>query len=65
MHKEKKMLGWHISVYRQQDDATPPATAEIPKGKRLAIWQTGMYGLKWLNDLVKAGRATDLGGNGY
>lgn len=59
------MLGWHISVYRQQDEGTSPATAETPEGKRLAVWQTGLGGLEWLKELVKAGKAIDLGGNGY
>ena len=33
--------------------------------RRLAVWQTGLGGLEWLDELVKAGRAVDLGGNGY
>jgi hypothetical protein len=59
------MLGWHISVYRQTDDGSSPATAESAKGTRLAVWQTGLGGLDWVIDLVKAGKAIDLGGNGY
>jgi hypothetical protein len=47
------MLGWHISVYRQDD------------GTRLAVWQTGLDGLRWLDELVTAGQAIDLGGDGY
>jgi hypothetical protein len=39
--------------------------AESPQGKRLAVWQTGLGGLDWIDELVKAGRAIDLGGNGY
>lgn len=31
----------------------------------MAVWQTDIYGLDWLRELVKAGRAIDLGGNGY
>jgi hypothetical protein len=31
----------------------------------VAVWQTGLGGLDWLDDLVKAGKAIDLGGNGY
>lgn len=60
------MLGWHVSIYRQtDDDAASPATTESPKGMRLAVWQTGLNGLDWLDDLVKAGNALSLGGNGY
>jgi hypothetical protein len=37
------MLGWHISVYKKQDDSENPAALESPKGKCLAVWQAG-YG---------------------
>lgn len=59
------MIGWHISVYRQKDGGASPATATTPEGPRLAVWQTGAGGLKWLNDLANAGLAVTLGGNGY
>jgi hypothetical protein len=59
------MLGWHISVFRQQNDGASPATAESEHGTRLAVWQTGLGGLGWLQELVKAGNAIDLGGSGY
>jgi len=59
------MLGFHISVYRQTDEGVAPATFDSPEGPRLAVWQTDAWGLDWLNDLVKAGQAIDLGGNGY
>ncbi len=58
-------LGWHISVYRQQNDGTAPPTFGAPQGARLAVWQTGLGGLRWLDDLVKQHKAIDLGGNGY
>lgn len=47
------MLGWHISVYRKSD------------GSRLAVWQAGSHGLEWIDALVKAGDAVNLGGDGY
>ena len=59
------MLGWQISVYRQPDGGRLPATATSGQGRRLAVWQTGLGGLEWLDELVKAGKAVDLGGNGY
>jgi hypothetical protein len=59
------MLGWNISVFRQVDDGLSPAKAGSEKGVRLAVWQTGLEGLKWLDALVEAGHAIDLGGNGY
>ena len=59
------MLGWNISVYRQADGGTAPATADSPEGERLAVWQTGIDGLDWIDELVKEGKAINLGGNGY
>ena len=59
------MLGWHISIYHQADKGTLPATSTSPKGKRLAVWQTGLGGLDWIDELVKERKAIDLGGNGY
>jgi hypothetical protein len=59
------MLGWHISVYRQTDDGLLPATAESASGTRLAVWQTGLNGLDWITELVRANEAVYLGGNGY
>jgi hypothetical protein len=47
------VLGWEIFVTRQGSDAL------------VATWRTGTGGLEWLNNLVKAHRAVDLGGNGY
>jgi hypothetical protein len=29
------------------------------------VWQTGTDGLDWLDELVKAGKAIHLGGDGY
>ncbi len=59
------MTGWHISVFRQQDGGSSPAKAGSEEGSRLAVWQTDVDGLHWLDDLVKAGVAIDLGGDGY
>jgi hypothetical protein len=59
------MLGWHISVYRQGDGGASPASANCPHGTRIAVWQTDWDGLQWINELVEANRAINLGGNGY
>jgi hypothetical protein len=59
------MLGWHVSVYRQKDGGRSPATAKSEEGTRLAVWQADVGGLKWIHELVKAGKAIDLLGNGY
>ena len=59
------MTGWHISVYRQKNNGRSPATAESEKGARAAVWQADFLGLQWIDELVKAGKAIDLLGNGY
>jgi hypothetical protein len=55
------MLGWDVSVRREVEESAPNAT----DGLLLASWQTGPFGLQWLDELVKDGKAIDLGGNGY
>jgi len=50
------MLGWEAFVFRQ------PVGGERVL---LASWRTSVFGLRWLDDLVAAGKAFDLGGNGY
>lgn len=47
------MLGWLVIVTRHGSNAT------------VARWETSVFGLKWLDDLVESHRAVDLGGNGY
>jgi hypothetical protein len=59
------MLGWNISVYRQADPSDAPATRDSPCGARLAVWQAGLYGLQWIEELVTQGKAISLSGNGY
>src|ERR1022692_5170069 len=59
------MLGWHISVYRQQNGGSAPALFGAPQGPCLAVWQTGVNGLEWIDELVAQKKAIALGGNGY
>jgi hypothetical protein len=56
-------MGWDVTVYRQRDGDVSPATADSPAGQYLAEWHEGW--LDWLDKLVEAGKAIDLGGNGY
>ena len=58
------MLGWHISVYRQLDDRSRPAKVGSARGTRLAVWQTGLDGLDWIEEVARS-RGYNLGGNGY
>ena len=53
------MLGWDVMVLRPELRSTGKPEC------LLARWTTGVFGLEWLDDLVKEGRAIDLGGNGY
>jgi hypothetical protein len=57
--------GWHVSIYRQTDGRSSPATSETKEGARLAVWQTAWDGLRWLDELMKQEKAIDLGGCGY
>ena len=59
------MLGWNIGVFKLRDAGTSPATAQSQHGARLAVWQTGLGGLDWLDELVEAGNAIQLKGGGY
>lgn len=59
------MLGWHISIFLQRDGGATPATADSQLDSRLAVWQSDWNGLGWIDDLRAAGKAIDLGGNGY
>ena len=50
------MLGWEVFAFRNSN----------AKRENLIVhWMTSVFGLDWLDQLVKEGRATDLGGNGY
>lgn len=59
------MLGWHITIYRQEANGDSPASSGASAGATLAVWQAGISGLNWLDALVGKGLAVSLGGNGY
>ncbi len=50
------MLGWGVLVYRHGE-----ATAD----NLMARWKSSSVGVGWLDLLVQAGQARDLGGSGY
>lgn len=58
------MPGWSIVVYKQSD-GNGPATAESSGDTVVGMWLASVNGLKWLDELVKASKAIDLGGDGY
>ncbi len=59
------MLGWNISIYRQTDGGSQPGTPTSEQGARIAVWQAGSNGLKWLDELVAQKNAVSLGRDGY
>ena len=56
------MLGWEIFISRAYPKE---ANAQTVRDAQIASWMVGLYGLRWIDDLVVAGKATFLGGNGY
>lgn len=59
------MLGFYIGIYKLHDGSQPAPSIKVPRGDRLAVWQTGIDGLDWLDALVEQGRAVSLGRSGY
>jgi len=59
------MIGWSITIYKQAKGGDSPASFGEPTGAKLAVWQTGPWGLDWIKDLVEQNQVVDLGGNGY
>ena len=53
------MLGWWITVTKGS------STDALPKDATLASWEVGLGGLRWLDELVAAGKAQKLRGDGY
>jgi hypothetical protein len=58
------MLGWGITIYTQPDGKLP-ATSSSPDKDIIVRWDARLFGLDWLDEMVKAGEAVGLGGNGY
>lgn len=60
------MVGWWITVFQ----LTPEELGEAidPRSCQpfvLATWESGLGGIEWLQQLVKAGQASQLLGEGY
>jgi hypothetical protein len=51
-------------VFRKAEEPTTPAQSKSPQGTRLAIWQTDLFGTRWLDDLKDKGDARFLAFNG-
>ena len=52
-------------MFRLADGGSSPAQRDSPKSTEIADWRAEFDGLRWIDDLVKAEGAVDLGGNGY
>ena len=50
------MLGWEVFAFR---------SSSAKREDLIVHWMTSVFGLDWLDRLVKDGKATDLGGDGY
>ncbi len=60
------MLGWFVCIYRQLKAGKLPAANTSQDEGLLAKWQTELYGLDWLDTLVKEGKAIEVATNsGY
>lgn len=60
------MLGWFVSVYPTGVDISCPPPSSVPSSARpVAQWRAGISGLRWLEELCRAGSGVFLGGNGY
>ena len=53
------MLGWEVYIRRKNESESNDPRDDIAK------WNTSVYGLYWIDDLVNTGDAINLGGNGY
>lgn len=60
------MVGWWITVFQLTPEEIDAATA--PGSRRpfiLATWESGLGGIEWLEQLVRAGQARQLLDEGY
>jgi len=55
------MLGWDIYVYRQADGCASPATERSSHDTMLAEWSADVYGLSWIEEMVRSGEALTFG----
>lgn len=58
------MLGWMISFYRLPTGQSPE-TIDASRETPLARWETGFDGIEVIDELVKAGNATQMRWGGY
>ena len=59
------MLGWSITVSTLSRDEAYGVDKETLRAATLATWEASIGGIDWIDDLVKAGQATQLASGGY
>lgn len=59
------MLGWWIVVTDRTPEAPELPVPVAPPEQQLARWESGLGGLDWVTELVRAGRAQQLSFGGY
>ncbi len=71
------MLGWEVTVYRDLKESAWQSTVrwfnrtvfkvhrKAKLGPVVADWKTSFFGISWIDELVKEGKATYHGGYGY
>ncbi|MFC7410392.1 hypothetical protein [Hydrogenophaga atypica] len=59
------MIGWWFIVSTQTPDEIDQADQINRRAAALAQWEIRADGIRWIEDLVQAGKATKLSGSGY
>ncbi len=59
------MIGWWIVVSTHSPEERDRADQEARRAAILAQWETGADGIRWIEQLTDAGKATKLAGGGY
>ena len=59
------MLGWHISVYQSTGVQFQADNTEQVERTRIAVWQTGLGGLDWIEEILQSGNGRQFGASGY
>ena len=59
------MIGWWIVISTQSPEERDRADQKARRAAILAQWETGADGIRWIEQLTDAGKATKLAGGGY
>lgn len=59
------MIGWWIVISTHSPEECDRADAKACRAAILAQWEAGAEGLRWIEKLVKQGKAAKVSGSGY